>query len=164
MLEPEVTYRTATGADLLLVQQTLYLALSWDPDDPIPPFEPVVNHPQIAIYHSGWMRPGDAGMVAEIDGEFAGMAYYRLFPDDNHGQGYLDPDTPELAIGVVEKHRGKGIGFRLMEDLAGVARSAGIKQISLSVSPGNPARRLYERLGYREASEADAELMVLSLG
>jgi GNAT superfamily N-acetyltransferase len=163
MPTPEVTYRAAGETDLPIVQQTLYLALAWDPDDPIPPFEPVVNHPQIAIYHTGWMRPGDAGVVAEIDGEFAGMAYYRLFPEDDHGQGFVDPATPELAIAVVEQHRGKGIGLRLMEDLAATARAAGIKQISLSVSPGNPARRLYERVGYRGASETDPELMVLQL-
>lgn len=163
MPAPQVTYRTADETDLPHVQQTLYLALAWDPDDPIPPFEPVVNHPEIAIYHTGWRRPGDAGVVAEIDGEFAGMAYYRLFSEDVHGQGFVDPATPELAIAVVEQHRGKGIGLRLMKDLAGIAHSAGIKQISLSVSPGNPARRLYERVGYRPASETDPELMVLQL-
>ena len=163
MPAPEVTYRTAGQADLPYVQQTLYLALAWDPDDPIPPFEKVVNHPQVAIYHTGWMRPGDAGVVAEIGGEFAGMAYYRLFPEDDHGQGYVDPHTPELAIAVVEQYRGKGIGLRLMEDLAATARAAGIQQISLSVSAGNPARRLYQRLGYRDASESDPELMVIPL-
>ena len=163
MTKREVSYRAATDADLPLVQQTLYLALSWDPDDPIPPFEPVVNHPQIAMYHADWMRPGDAGVVAEVEGEFAGMSYYRIFTDDNHGQGYMDPQTPELAIAVVALHRGQGIGQRLMEDLAGVARAAGIPRISLSVSPGNPARRLYERLGYRDASDDDPELMVKQL-
>ncbi|MGI9648435.1 MAG: GNAT family N-acetyltransferase [Acidimicrobiia bacterium] len=159
----EVTYRKAEDADLEHVQQTLYLALAWDPDDPIPPFEPVVNHPEIAIYHSGWMRPGDAGVIAEVDGEFAGMAYYRLFPEDAHGQGFVDPHTPELAIAVVDQQRGRGIGLRLMEELAAIARSAGIEQISLSVSAGNPARRLYERVGYRDGSDSDPELMVLRL-
>ena len=155
--------REATASDLDLVKRTLYLALAWDPDDPIPPFEQVVDHPEIAIYHTGWMRDGDAGMVAEVNGAFAGMAFYRLFPPDRHGQGYLDPETPELAIAVVPEMRGQGLGSRLLDALTEKAVGSGVARISLSVSTGNPARRLYERHGYLPASEEDPELMVLAL-
>ena len=155
--------RAATSSDLDLVKRTLYLALSWDPDDPIPPFEQVVEHPEIAIYHTGWMQPGDAGVVAEIDGGFVGMAYYRLFPPDRHGQGYVDPETPELAIAVVPELRGQGLGGRLLGALHSEAARTGVPRISLSVSAGNPARRLYQRHGYLPASEEDPELMVLTL-
>ena len=157
------TLRPATADDVDLVKRTLYLALSWDPDDPIPPFEQVVDHPEIAIYHTGWMRSGDAGIIAEVDGAFAGMAYYRLFPPEQHGQGYLDPETPELANAVVPEMRGQGLGGRLLRIMAAEAATAGIARISLSVSTGNPARRLYERHGYAPASEDDLELMVLTL-
>ena len=154
----------ATSSDLDLVKQTLYLALSWDPADPIPPFAQVVDHPQIAIYHDDWMRPGDAGIVAELDGRFAAMAYYRTFSDLEHGQGFVDASTPELAIGTVHEYRGRGIGGRLLSLLHDAARRQGIKQISLSVNAGNPARRLYERHGYVPAPGGDAELMVVPLG
>jgi GNAT superfamily N-acetyltransferase len=163
MPDTEPAYRPATSSDHGLVRQTLYLALAWDPADPIPPIDVVVAHPEIAKYHSGWMRPGDAAVVAEVDGEFAGMAYYRMFTDDDHGQGYLDSATPELAIAVPHEHRGNGIGTRLMNQLADVAWQNGIRKISLSVSSGNPAAHLYERLGYRYASADDEELMVLDL-
>lgn len=161
---PTISTRLASAADLNLVQQTLYLALAWDPADPIPPIDRVIAHPEVARYHEGWMRAGDAGVVAEADGAFVGMAYYRLFTADNHGQGYIDPDTPELAIGMDPGHRGQGIGTRLMTELADVARTAGVERISLSVSSGNPAARLYQRVGYQYASEHDPELMVLDLG
>lgn len=159
----ELLIRPATEADLPLVKQTLYLALAWDPADLIPPFDQVVDHPQIAIYHSGWMSPGDAGLVAEIDEVFAGMAYYRTFTAEVHGQGYLDPETPELAIAIVPQLRGRGLGGRLLAALADEARRTGFHRISLSVSQGNPARRLYERHGYIPASGHDAELMVALL-
>ena len=155
--------RPATTDDLPLVQQTLYLALAWDPNDPIPPLEVIIEHPEVTRYHIGWLRPGDTGIVAEVDGEFAGMAYYRLFTDEDHGDGYIDPATPELAIAIVPGHRGKGLGTRLMEELAETARTNGIARISLSVSKANPARRLYERVGYESASADDEELMVLDL-
>ena len=157
------TFRPATAGDLPLVKEALYLALSWDPDDPIPPFAVVVAHPEIAKYHDGWMRPADAGMIAEVDGAFAGMAYYRQFPKHDHGQGFYDADTPELAIGLRHEFRGAGIGSRLMKDLEAEARRAGFPRISLSVSKGNPAARLYERLGYRYVSDSHEELMVLDL-
>ncbi|MBT8215583.1 MAG: GNAT family N-acetyltransferase [Acidimicrobiia bacterium] len=157
-------FRKATGSDLDLVKQTLYLALSWDPADPIPPFDQVVDHPEIAIYHRDWMRRGDAGVVAEFGGSFAGMAYYRMFSDDEHGQGFLDAATPELAIAVVPEHRGRGIGGRLLSLLHDAARRDGIEQISLSVHAGNPAGHLYERHGYMPAPGDDDELMVVRLG
>ena len=155
--------RPATSQDLDLVKRTLYLALAWDPDDPIPPLEQVVDHPEIAIYHTEWMRPGDAGVVAEVAGAFAGMAYYRLFPPERHGQGYLDPETPELAIAVVPEMRGQGLGSRLLDSLTAEAVRSGVARISLSVSAGNPARRLYQRHGYLPASEENPELLVLTL-
>jgi GNAT superfamily N-acetyltransferase len=163
MSDAKPTYRSATSTDHGLVQQTLYLALAWDPADPIPPLDVVVAHPEIAKYHADWMRPGDAAVVAEVDGEFAGLAYYRMFTDDDRGQGYLDSDTPELAIAITHEHRGQGIGTRLMNELADVARANGMRKISLSVSRGNPAAHLYERLGYRYVSDDDEELMVLNL-
>ncbi len=159
----EATSRPATDADLPFVKETLYLALSWDPEDPIPPFDAVVDHPEIAKYHAGWMRPGDAGIIAEVDGAFAGMAYYRLFPEDDHGQGFYDAETPELAIGIRHGLRGAGIGSRLMRELEAEARRREVPRISLSVSKGNPAARLYERLGYRYVSEDHDELMLLDL-
>lgn len=159
----DLVFRPATDADLPAVKQTLYLALSWNPDDPIPPFEEVVDHPEMAIYHDGWMRPGDAGVVAETDGEFVGMAYYRLFSTDVPGQGFVDADTPELAIAVIPAHRGRGVGTGLLRELHSMARSAGVVRISLSVSAGNPARRLYERHGYEPRGRDNDELMTVTL-
>lgn len=158
-----VAIRPATAADLPLVQETLYLALAWDPDDPIPPIKPVINHPEIVRYHADWGRAGDAGVVAEWESEFVGMAFYRFFTEDDHGQGFVDSETPELAVAVRQQHRGQGIGGRLLDEIHTAALDAGIARLSLSVSRANPAVRLYQRAGYSYVPESD-EIMVLELG
>jgi ribosomal protein S18 acetylase RimI-like enzyme len=161
-----VRFRTAGPEDLPLVKRTLYTALSWDPEDPIPPFDTVLAHPDIAVYYEDWMRPGDDGVVAETDaGELAGMAYCRQFDDDEPSQGFVDTSTPELAVGVEPEFRGRGIGHTLIQRLHESRRDAGIQQMSLSVNVGNRAVHLYERLGYREQRRSDdAIVMVVALG
>jgi ribosomal protein S18 acetylase RimI-like enzyme len=94
------------------------------------------------------MRPGDAGVVAEIDGTAIGMAYCRRFAAEAGSQGFVDAATPELAVGVDSAHRGGGIGGQLIRALAASLDSRGVPRMSLSVNAPNPAMRLYERLGF----------------
>jgi len=146
------------------LEQMLYSALAWRPDVELPPREWVLAHPQVVVFHAGWGRAGDVGLVAEEAGEPIGLAWYRFFTDAEHGEGYVDEATPELAIAVVDGYRGRGVGKLLMETIHARARADGVEQISLSVDRDNPARRLYERLGYVELEPDDENgRMVLRL-
>lgn len=154
--------RPAGAGDVEHVKWVLYTAVNWNPERPLPPIEVVIDHPQLAIYHRGWGRPGDLGVIAEVDGEVVGVAMCRRFDaGEEHGHGYVDPETPELAVGVLAERRGEGIGAELMTRLAAAARAAGFRQLSLSVDTANPARRLYGRLGYRELSADDSGVRML---
>ncbi|MGE5689647.1 MAG: N-acetyltransferase family protein [Pseudomonadota bacterium] len=102
-------------------------------------------------YVYNWGRPGDAGVIALDEGFPVGAAWYRLFTDDQAGYGYVDAQTPELAIAVVPSRRGRGIGGELLDALLSRAREEGHRSITLAVDAGNPAIRLYERFGFREA-------------
>ncbi|MGM0739334.1 MAG: GNAT family N-acetyltransferase [Bacteroidota bacterium] len=57
--------------------------------------------------------------------------------------GYV-PDNLLVYIAVDSKTRGRGIGLALMEKAIETARG----DLALHVEPDNPARRLYERIGF----------------
>ena len=102
--------------------------------------------------------------IAIVCGFPVGAAWYRVFRAAEPGYGYVDEQTPELAIAVVPSKRGHGIGEELLQALLVKARAAGYERLSLSVEPGNPARKLYERHGFEVVDEgAEAWTMVASL-
>jgi ribosomal protein S18 acetylase RimI-like enzyme len=121
------------------------------------PFAPeIVNEPQLARYVAGWGRAGDMGFVAvEMKHETpVGAVWSRLPGDEDKGFACVDDETPELAVAVLPEYRGQGIGTALLkrhlEEAKGLYRA-----LALSVSPQNPAKRLYERLGFKVVSVGD---------
>jgi ribosomal protein S18 acetylase RimI-like enzyme len=79
-------------------------------------------------------------------GQPIGAVWLRLLQGADRGYAHVDDGTPELSIAVLPGHRGQGVGTRLLEEL--FASECGDRPVSLSVTAGNPARRLYERLGF----------------
>ena len=150
--------------DVDVVRWVVYTAVSWNDPPGLPPFDTALEHPKLARYHVGWGRRGDFGVRASSDGTFAGAAFARLFTDDDHGEGYIDEHTPELGIGVEGAYRRRGVGRLLMDGLAAEARHHGIERLALSVNNSNPAKRLYESLGYQVVEDDGvSSTMVLDL-
>ena len=159
-----IEIRDLRAAELPFLREMLYAALAWRPGVELPRIEWVLEHPQVAPFHVAWGRVGDTGLVAEDGGTPLGLVWYRLFTEQDHGEGFVDEETPEVAVAVVDGHRGSGLGTALMEAIHMRAREQGVTRISLSVDRDNPARRLYLRLGYVEYAPDDENgRMVLEL-
>jgi GNAT superfamily N-acetyltransferase len=113
-------------------------------------YEPATGDPYLARYAQGWGRPGDigAGAFDIATGLPVGAAWVRVLVGQDHGTGGLDGDKPELAVGVVPEHRGKGVGTQLLHRVLEGAREH-FSEILLTVREGSDAVRLYERVGFR---------------
>jgi GNAT superfamily N-acetyltransferase len=100
-------------------------------------------------------------------------SYYRAtFPDAGYdlitrgeevlGRLYLDRGEAAwlvIDLALLPEHRGQGTGTRL---LGGVLADAGAvaKPVRLHVLRSSPARRLYERLGFRQIADQGAYLLL----
>lgn len=134
--------RALDASDAHLVEAAFVLAADWNPaqlrgeafwrDDPTFPH-----------YTGGWGRPGDGGFVAEHEGRVVGVVWWRLFPAEQPGYGFVDERTPELGIATWPEERGRGVGRLLLR-----AATAEHPRLSLSVEDGNGARALYEAEGF----------------
>ncbi len=106
-------------------------------------------------YVSGWGRRGDAAVIALEGGFPIGAAWYRLFPRDEPGFGFLDEETPEVAVAVVPSRRGRGIGSELLDALIDVAREQGFNGLTLSVADDSPAMGVFEKQGFQKVEQTD---------
>ena len=122
-------------------------AAVWRPEKPTPTADQVLADPRYAMYLSGWPRQGDYGLVAEQDGPL-GAAWYRTYTAVNHGYGFVAADVPELSIAVIASRRREGIGRQLLIGLLDASVDQGYPTLSLSVREENPARDLYESVGF----------------
>ena len=143
----EVRCRPAGAGDFRFLATMLGEAAVWRPDKPTPSGDEVLADPRYAMYLAGWPRHGDYGLVAEQGGAL-GAAWYRTYTEATHGHGFVSEDVPELAIAVIGSRRQEGIGRRLLADLVAAGVAQGHPALSLSVGGDNPARRLYESVGF----------------
>ena len=104
--------------------------------------------PMVALFLSGWQRPGDFGFIAEQHDIAIGAVWARQFPSRAESWFYFDSRTPELSIGVRDHARGHGLGERLLRALMAEAGRRGLR-LCLNVRSTNPAIRLYRRLGFQ---------------
>lgn len=127
----------------------------------------LVEAVQDPTYRYGYKR----GLVKEIDGEVAGVAFgypaseepivdepltdiLEKYGLDRNMKLFIDLETMPNewyldTISVDEKYRGQGIGSELLDALPKIAQRDHCDTLGLNVDLSNPhAKRLYERKGF----------------
>lgn len=154
-----ITIRPLTIHDVSTLWEMLYHALHVPPGGPAFPRD-IVNHPSLSRYVRDWGHADDHGCLAQDGEQPIGAAWLRRLTGAERGYGYIDDDTPELTIAVLPGYRGQGVGTQLLTALLALADDA-YPAVSLSVSCDNPARHLYQRLGFvAVAGSSDALTML----
>ncbi len=149
---PPVAIREA-GDDVALLMSMLAESVNWDPGRSRISRPELLARCEFRRYVERWGRRGDYGVLAEDEaGTALGAAWFRAFPADRGGFGFVAEDIPEISIAVRRPWRGHGLGNKLLSDLEKRARRSGIQALSLSVEEANSALRLYRRRGYRTVS------------
>ena len=153
-----VVVRRGGAQDLRFLRDMLHHAYYWKER------KPDAGPGPVQLYVKAWGRPGDTAVIALLDGFPVGAAWFRLFTAASPGYGFVDEQTPELAVAVVPNARGQGVGSSLLGSLLDRARTDGYDAVSLSVDRHNEgAIALYEQFGFRQVGET-AESLTLRAG
>lgn len=140
--ETRIRIRPATQHDLPALWEFLAIA-AYEPD-----VDAARAVPFVAAHLEGWQRAEDFGVIAEQNGAALGAAWARQFSPNEEPAFYVDERTPEITIGVKPNLHGQGIGGMLLDALIAEAAKRNV-DLCLNVRHDNPARRLYERIGFR---------------
>lgn len=143
-----VDYRLLTSMD----QPTLWNMLMVAAHEST--LESVKQLPELCRYVHAWGKTGDCGYGAFVSDRAVGAAWVRQFIGVDPGYGYVADDIPELAIAVLPKFQGQGIGTQLLQLLMEQVKHS-YPGISLSVRSNNPAIALYQRLKFQRIEATD---------
>jgi ribosomal protein S18 acetylase RimI-like enzyme len=102
---------------------------------------------QTADYQRNY--PDASFQIIERNGEAAGRLLVLRTDEKIH----------VIDIALLPEHRGAGIGTKFLRELQEEAKAAG-KKLSIHVEQFNPARRLYERLGFKQVEEKGVYLLM----
>jgi GNAT superfamily N-acetyltransferase len=76
----------------------------------------------------------------------------------------VQPGKAEVAFTVVDQYQGQGLGAVLMHHLAGIASSAGLKELIAEVLPDNiPMLKVFEKSGFPVNMKREPQVVHVSL-
>lgn len=103
-------------------------------------------------YFRTWLGKDSQAIVAVSDGKVIGQVLYSFKGEGAERFAYF------FLLHVDEGSRSKGLATRLIAAVEHAAGQDDCFAVALGVADGNPARNLYERLGYTVYGEMDVEI------
>ena len=74
----------------------------------------------------------------------------------------VEPGRAEVAFIVIDGYQGQGLGAHLMRHLAGIARDAGLTELTAEVLPENTAmRKVFSKFGFRPGPGREPQVIHL---
>ena len=159
-MSPTITIRPIRAHEVILLENFLYNAI-FIPEGLEKPPRDIIHLPEIACYIKDFGRESDLCVVAETENQLIGAIWTRLFSGTNRGYGYIDSQTPELSMSVLEPYRNQGVGTRLLKAMLEKLRGEGYTQVSLSVDKLNYACKLYRKFGFETVKSDEASMIML---
>ncbi|MFD0798238.1 GNAT family N-acetyltransferase [Maribacter chungangensis] len=152
--------REIAKSEIGFLKEMLYDAIFVEEGQPkLPKF--IIEEPSLAKYITNFgSNEYDLCLVAVENEELIGACWGRIFDEYNKGYGFLDTETPELSIAVKEQHRNKGIGTKLIYNIAEYYSGLNIKTLSLSVDKKNLAIGLYKKIGFTTMKETEKSVVM----
>lgn len=75
--------------------------------------------------------------------------------------GHVDDETPSIAISVYKDYRNHRTGTGLSQNMLGILKRNGYRQVSLSVQKSNYAVRMYQKAGFEIVDEKEEEYIMI---
>ena len=136
-----------------LLSDFIYEAI-YTPEGYTRPSKDIVNTPEFQEYVRDFgKRQDDIGLAAVMDGRVVGAIWARIM----HDYGHINDSIPSLALALIPGVRGHGVGTALMKSMLAELKARGYKAVSLSVQKSNPAKHLYDRVGFVQVGSVMGE-------
>ena len=141
-----------------LLKDFLYEAI-FIPEGVQAPDRSIIEKEELAVYYENFgNRDGDHCLLAIEDDKPIGAVWSRIMND----YGYVDDQTPSLAVSLFKEYRHKGIGTKLMREMLKLLKEEGYRKASLAVQKDNYAYRMYKDLGFVTVKENDQEYIMVN--
>ena len=157
----KIDYRIIKQEEYQFLEEMLYEALFVPPGQPKYP-KSIIENPDIKKYIENWnQKEGDLAIVGVENDKLVAAIWGRKFDELKKGYGFVDKDIPEISMAVKKEYRNQGIGTNLINVIEHEFIEMGITNLSLSVDKLNPAKRLYERCGFKLFEEQGTAITMI---
>ena len=145
MTESDLIIRDIKPIEYSFLKEMLYQAIFVADKKIVLPRE-IIEQPDLRKYIQDFGKMGDFCLVAEQYRKLIGAIWIRFIK----GYGFVDNETPELSMAVLNGHRGNGIGKQLLTAMIDRLKYKQLKRVSLSVDRENFAYGFYKKHGFED--------------